>query len=268
MLLVAVAFYRWYTHGRDPIYVDDNSILMPAPPDGLTPAMATLLMDDRTSSRTVSAAMVDLAARGLMRFRQDDGVPRKKKTNSGSPARASRHLHARSRPVTAIANAGRPGRLRRRRRLPRSCSRPSASSRAISRPLAVEKGWLTGKPSRVIGDLDHGCRSGRRGGDPAHLLDAAASTRAADSWVHSAVDRWPSVATGVIAWFMPCRTQARGDAPGDAGCLQADAAIHDGPVGIDGRGRGAARPCRGSPRPTRRWPGALHSGSTPRSTES
>src|SRR5450759_5528569 len=60
--LILGVFYRWYTHGRDPIYVDDNSILMPAPPDGLTPAMATLLMDDRTSSRTVSAAMVDLAA--------------------------------------------------------------------------------------------------------------------------------------------------------------------------------------------------------------
>src|SRR5450759_507039 len=66
-LLVLVVLYRWYTHGRDPIYVDDNSILMPAPPDGLTPAMATLLMYDRTSSRTVSAAMVDLAARGLLR---------------------------------------------------------------------------------------------------------------------------------------------------------------------------------------------------------
>jgi len=35
-LLVLVVLYRWYTHGRDPIYVDDNSILMPAPPDGLT----------------------------------------------------------------------------------------------------------------------------------------------------------------------------------------------------------------------------------------
>ena len=69
--LIVFVLLRWYTHGRDPIYVDDNSVLMPAPPEGLTPAMATLVMNDKTSSQTVSAAMVDLAARGLVQFRQE-----------------------------------------------------------------------------------------------------------------------------------------------------------------------------------------------------
>ena len=70
-LIAFVARHVVYTHGRDPVYTDDDSVLMPAPPPGLTPAMATLLMDDRTSSRTVSAAFVDLAARGLIRFYQE-----------------------------------------------------------------------------------------------------------------------------------------------------------------------------------------------------
>jgi uncharacterized membrane protein YgcG len=69
--LIAFVLVSWYTHGRDPVYTDDPSVLMPAPPPSLTPAMATLLMDDRTSSRTVSAGFVDLAARGLIRFYKD-----------------------------------------------------------------------------------------------------------------------------------------------------------------------------------------------------
>ena len=66
LLLVAVAY--WLRHGRDPVYVDDNSILMPAPPAGLTPAMATVLLTERISDRTVTAGLVDLAAHGCVAF--------------------------------------------------------------------------------------------------------------------------------------------------------------------------------------------------------
>jgi uncharacterized membrane protein YgcG len=51
------------------VYLDDASIYLPAPPPGLTPAMATLLLDDRTSDRTTSAALVALAADGCIAFR-------------------------------------------------------------------------------------------------------------------------------------------------------------------------------------------------------
>jgi uncharacterized membrane protein YgcG len=71
LLLTLYACYSWLRHGRDPIYIDDNSILMPAPPAGLTPAMATLLLDDRTSDRTTSTALMDLAASGAIAFRQE-----------------------------------------------------------------------------------------------------------------------------------------------------------------------------------------------------
>jgi uncharacterized membrane protein YgcG len=68
LVLIVLALVNWYRVGRDPIYTTDSSVLMPAPPPGLTPAMATLLISDRTSKRTVSAALVDLASQGLVHF--------------------------------------------------------------------------------------------------------------------------------------------------------------------------------------------------------
>ena len=71
LVLIVVALLRWLRHGRDPVYIDDSSILMLAPPDGLTPAMATILLADRTSDRTVTAGLLDLAAHGAIAFRQE-----------------------------------------------------------------------------------------------------------------------------------------------------------------------------------------------------
>ena len=102
-LIVFVAV-RWYTHGRDPVYIDDNSVLMPAPPEGLTPAMATLVMNDRTSNRTVSAAMVDLAARGLVQFRQESSFLSKKTEIGATGVRA-----AIATPEGALRAPSRPG---------------------------------------------------------------------------------------------------------------------------------------------------------------
>ena len=70
-VLILIAFLRWLRHGRDPVYIDDSSILMPAPPAGLTPAMATLLLADRTTKRAVTAGLMDLAANGSIAFKQE-----------------------------------------------------------------------------------------------------------------------------------------------------------------------------------------------------
>jgi len=69
--LILLAVLRWLRHGRDPVYLDDASVLMPAPPDSLTPAMATILLADRTTKRTVTAGLVDLAAKGAIAFKQE-----------------------------------------------------------------------------------------------------------------------------------------------------------------------------------------------------
>ena len=74
--LVAWAGWSWLRYGRDPVYLDDASILMPAPPPGLTPAAAAVVMDGRTSRHALTTALVDLAARGEISFRASESDPR------------------------------------------------------------------------------------------------------------------------------------------------------------------------------------------------
>jgi uncharacterized membrane protein YgcG len=204
VLLVGIAIYRWYTHGRDPIYVDDNSILMPAPPDGLTPAMATLLMDDRTSSRTVSAAMVDLAARGLVRFRQESQLFGKKKTELGITGQGEVPATPEAGLYQSIATwAGPDGYV------PTTTARDLLPAiRKIKgdlETLAVQKGWLTGKPTRVIGIWI--MVAVLEGVAAVPLIYWTLALDASGGLLGAAALLIAAVATGVIAWFMPCRTK-------------------------------------------------------------
>ncbi len=68
------AFFSWRRYGKDPVYLDDPSILMPAPPPDLTAASGAFLMDGRSSRRALTTAMLDLASRGLISFREDKGM--------------------------------------------------------------------------------------------------------------------------------------------------------------------------------------------------
>ena len=70
--LVAWAGWSWLRYGRDPVYLDSPSILMPAPPPGLTPAAAAVLIDGRAHRRALTTALVDLAARGEVSFRASE----------------------------------------------------------------------------------------------------------------------------------------------------------------------------------------------------
>ena len=67
------AFYHWRRFGKDPVYLDDPSVLMPAPPPDLTAASGAVIMDGGTSRRALTTAMLDLASRGLIAFREDPG---------------------------------------------------------------------------------------------------------------------------------------------------------------------------------------------------
>ena len=68
LLSIAGVSIGWYRRGRDAVYTDDPSVLMPAPPPDLTPASAALVYDDRSSRRALTTAMLDLASRGLIAF--------------------------------------------------------------------------------------------------------------------------------------------------------------------------------------------------------
>ncbi|HEY6057032.1 MAG TPA: hypothetical protein VIV06_03320 [Candidatus Limnocylindrales bacterium] len=71
ILLLAWVVLAWSRHGRDPVYLDDPSILMPAPPAELTPATAALVMDGSSTRRALTTAMLDLASRGELGFREE-----------------------------------------------------------------------------------------------------------------------------------------------------------------------------------------------------
>ncbi|MEZ0240197.1 MAG: TPM domain-containing protein [Chloroflexota bacterium] len=63
----------WWRRGRDAaVPLIDDSVLLPAPPPALTPAMATLLRKDGVDEDAFGAALVDLGHRGLITFRAPD----------------------------------------------------------------------------------------------------------------------------------------------------------------------------------------------------
>jgi len=71
-LLVLAAFLRtWWERGRDAeVPLIDDSVLMPVPPPGLTPALATVLRNDGIDKESFTSALVDLGHRGLVTFEQ------------------------------------------------------------------------------------------------------------------------------------------------------------------------------------------------------
>ncbi len=71
--LVGWAMFYWRRFGKDPVYLDDPSIHVPAPPADLTAASGAMVMDGRTSRRALTTAMLDLASRGLISFQEDGG---------------------------------------------------------------------------------------------------------------------------------------------------------------------------------------------------
>ncbi len=72
--LVGWAVFAWRRYGKDPEYLDSPSILMPAPPPDLTAASAALIVEGRTTRRALTTALLDLASRGLIAFREESGM--------------------------------------------------------------------------------------------------------------------------------------------------------------------------------------------------
>lgn len=74
-VLVFVQFLRtWWERGRDArVPLIDDSVLLPVPPPGLTPALATVLRNDGVDREAFTSALVDLGHRGLVTFEQPDG---------------------------------------------------------------------------------------------------------------------------------------------------------------------------------------------------
>jgi uncharacterized membrane protein YgcG len=72
LLLIGWAAFEWFRHGRDPHYLDDPSIYVAGPPAELTPASGAFVLDGGPSRRALTTALLDLASRGEVMFREDD----------------------------------------------------------------------------------------------------------------------------------------------------------------------------------------------------
>ena len=72
--LIGWGFFHWRRFGKDPVYLDSPSIYVPAPPPDLTAASGAMVMDGGTSRRALTTAMLDLASRGLIAFREESGI--------------------------------------------------------------------------------------------------------------------------------------------------------------------------------------------------
>lgn len=108
LLVVGGALLKWYRVGKDPVYLDDPSILVPAPPPGLTPAAGAAVRDGGVARRSLTAASLDLAVRGYAGFKAESGGAFGGKpeigifageATSADQAEQARMLRARQRPM-------------------------------------------------------------------------------------------------------------------------------------------------------------------------
>jgi uncharacterized membrane protein YgcG len=164
--LAGWAFWNWRRFGKDPVYLDDPSILMPAPPPDLTAASGAFVMDGGASRRALTTAMLDLASRGLVSFREDKGllgIGDKVGIDVDPPAgdpveEARRRLNAR-RPIGPAEEYA----MRELRDLAKDEDEGFITSEELPKfgtsvstfdsrleSHVVKKGWMVEKPSKVV----------------------------------------------------------------------------------------------------------------------
>ena len=166
LLLAGWAFTSWRRFGKDPVYLDDPSILMPAPPPDLTAASGAFVMEGRSTRRALTTAMLDLASRGLIAFREDRGLlglGNKVGIDVGPPKldaaeEAQRALNARRpigpaeewamRELSELGAKSEEGFIEADKLPEFGTSVPLFDSKLESH--VVDKGWMVDKPSKVI----------------------------------------------------------------------------------------------------------------------
>ncbi len=203
VLLTGWAILSWLRHGRDPVYIDDDSILMPAPPVDLTPAMATVLLADRASDRTVSAALIDLAAHGAIAFEKDHAEPESEEMGIRHLGPGRKVAQTESAVLDAVGRTAHRGYISPARLY--QLGRSFKSFRDKLEKRAVDRDWLTATPSAVIGRW-HGKGTGEIGW--AVLACVAWWFTSASGLIVVALGLVAAgIATLVLARSMPARTR-------------------------------------------------------------
>jgi uncharacterized membrane protein YgcG len=101
LLVFGMFIRRWWRSGRDaPVPLIDDSVLLPAPPKGLTPALATALQRGGVDKEAFTSALVDLGHRGLLTFKaQEDDEEKVDLLIPPEPLAQVPYLEARRRPL-------------------------------------------------------------------------------------------------------------------------------------------------------------------------
>jgi uncharacterized membrane protein YgcG len=101
LLVLGLFLQTWWARGRDAeVPLIDDSVLMPGPPPGLTPALATVLRNDGVDRDAFTSALVDLGHRGLATFQEDpDDKKHVDLVVPSSPLIDPNSLEARRRPL-------------------------------------------------------------------------------------------------------------------------------------------------------------------------
>ena len=163
LVLIGSGVFAWIRYGRDPVYLDDPSIHMAGPPPDLTPAAGAFVVNGGPSRRALTAAMLDLASRGEIAFRERvascSGCARR------SASRSTRRRRHRSRrpagPATASGRSARP--------------KTFAPTRAPDSSTGGRRLHRARRPARRSASVGPGVRQGARaGGRPQRLVPRAA----------------------------------------------------------------------------------------------
>lgn len=215
LLLAGGAVLEWRRHGRDPVYADDASVLMPAPPDGLTAAAGALVFEGRSTKRALTTALLDLASRGEMRFHDESNRLAKRIGIEVEPAGASLDpevVRARRRPLGEAerflaghirGNAEGSGYIK-----PKDVKKIAPQVSRFNEALeatVVERGWFRESPAAVS-------RRWRRYGLVEIVLAVvafilAAALPSSGLSIVSTVLLGSSLVTFAVAWAMPARTK-------------------------------------------------------------
>jgi uncharacterized membrane protein YgcG len=217
--LVAWAAFFWLRFGRDPYYLDDPSIHMPAPPEALTAATGALVYDGDSSRRTLTTALLDLASRGELAFEERSGFLKRKVAVVTQPTpiddeveRARQRLAARrpiSRAETLALNKLRvlgrdqEGAVLEGDELLKFGSEVDTFDDMLEKH-AVEKGWFRARPGKVKGHWQAIAGAELIGGFAA--IAAAGWLSVSGLTIVGGALIAAAIATFVLARVMPART--------------------------------------------------------------
>ncbi len=159
---LSFAYLAWRRKGRDPDFHDSASILMAGPPAGMTPPLATVVRRGEATADSLNVALVELASQGRIGFSNLDRVAEVRSDAEPDPltdpaisvppepADAPRLAKPQQYVYNTIQGlAGTAGELTRERLW--SLNAAVSRYRSILEDGAVDLGWFTQRPSRLIG---------------------------------------------------------------------------------------------------------------------